>query len=176
MGLVLGIALLVVTAAATYHSISLLTAAMDATRLFSYEELTVHAFGRPMGVLVEVSIVAFCFGTCVAYTVAAGDILEPVLRMRALKDAVAGSPIGPLFLSKRRVLCVLWGIVMLPLSLAENLSAFEASSTFGVVSLIYLVLSVAVHSVYECAAAPELTVEQVLWQALPFVVRCQHAA
>lgn len=54
MGLVPGVVLLVATAAATYHSISLLIAAMEATRLHSYEELTVHAFGQRMGVLVEV--------------------------------------------------------------------------------------------------------------------------
>ena len=37
MGLALGLSLLVATAAATYYSIALLVAAMDATKLYSYE-------------------------------------------------------------------------------------------------------------------------------------------
>jgi hypothetical protein len=121
LGLVLGLGLLCATAAASYYSITLLVAAMHATRLHSYEELSVstapprvpvpapaperslavsvadgldgsrppaqvHAFGRPLGVAVETAIICFCFGTCVAYTVAIGDILEPVLAMREVRE------------------------------------------------------------------------------------------
>ena len=88
--------------------------------------------------------------------------MEPVLAMSAVKEFAAKLPLMGAFLtSKPHVLCLLWALVMLPLSLAENLSAFEASSTFGVISLLYLVLSVAGHSVYECRLEPENTYEKV---------------
>ena len=50
MGLVFGLAMLALAALATHFSISLLVSVMDVTRLYSYEELTVHAFGRGVGV------------------------------------------------------------------------------------------------------------------------------
>ena len=84
-----------------------------------------HAFGQRVGVLVEVAIIAFCFGTVVAYTVAIGDILEPVLAMRSVQRHLGHDVL------KQHVLFVLWLVVMLPLSLAESLSAFEASSAIS---------------------------------------------
>jgi len=155
MGLLLGLGLLAATACATHYSISLLVGAMGATRLHSFEELTVHAFGQRVGVLVEVAIIAFCFGTVVAYTVAIGDILEPVLAMRSVQRHLGHDVL------KQHVLFVLWLVVMLPLSLAESLSAFEASSAFGVLSLLYLVLSVAYHAAADCSRNPQETIQQV---------------
>ena len=38
-------------------------------------------FGKRMGVLVELNIIVFCFGTVIAYTVAVGDILKPLIKV-----------------------------------------------------------------------------------------------
>lgn len=58
-----GVCLLLVTAAASYHSIVLLIGAISVTGARSYEDLSVRMFGRWVGVLVELNIVAFCYGT-----------------------------------------------------------------------------------------------------------------
>jgi hypothetical protein len=79
MGLVPGLILLTITAFATHYSIVLLVACLDATNARSFEDLSVQVFGKLTGHLVEASIIVFCFGTCVAYTVAVGDILNPFL-------------------------------------------------------------------------------------------------
>ena len=62
----------------------MLVVARDLTGYTSYEDLTVKLFGRKMGLLVEVNIIVFCFGTGVAYLIAVGDILEPVFENTGL--------------------------------------------------------------------------------------------
>ena len=79
MGLIPGLVLLAITAFATHYSIILLVACLAATHARSFEDLSEMVFGRLTMHLVEGSIIVFCFGTCVAYTVAVGDILEPFL-------------------------------------------------------------------------------------------------
>ena len=71
--------LLLFGALATVFSIQLLIRARNQSQLFSYEDLTVTLFGKAMGIIVELNIIVFCFGTSVAYVVAVGDILDPFL-------------------------------------------------------------------------------------------------
>lgn len=132
LGIVGGIASLVTTAAASHYSVVLLTSAIARTGARSYEELTVAVFGRTMGVFVELNIIAFCFGSAIAYTVALGDLTHPLL--------------APL-LTRKQAMALCWAVVMLPLSLVERISALRGASTFGVLSVCYLVLSVAVHAI-----------------------------
>jgi amino acid permease len=75
----MGSIMLIFGAMATIFSIRLLIEARNLTGYLSYEDMTVKLFGHKMGVLVEVNIIVFCFGTTVAYIVAVGDILDPVL-------------------------------------------------------------------------------------------------
>ena len=131
LGILGGVGLLCTTAAASHFSVVLLTSAIARSGTRSYEELTVRLFGKPMGLLVELNIIAFCFGSAIAYTVALGDLLHPLTAA---------------WLSRRAVMALFWGLVMLPLSFAERLSALQCASTFGVLSVAYLVLSVVVHA------------------------------
>jgi hypothetical protein len=86
MGLVPALVLLLLTAAATHYSVVLLVSVIVATGTRSFEELTRQVFGRLNGRLVELSIVVFQFGTLVAYTVAIGDILHPLVSMPAVQS------------------------------------------------------------------------------------------
>ena len=71
-----------------------------ATGLESYEQLTVHVFGRYVGIFVEINIIIFCFGTSVAYVIAVGDILQPFLEALGIQHVLwpttpAGSAPAP---------------------------------------------------------------------------------
>lgn len=80
-GLGSGALMLVMGGLATIFSIRLLLEAARVTRSRSYEDLTVHVFGKGMGLAVEVCIIVFCFGTAIAYIVAVGDLLDPVIAL-----------------------------------------------------------------------------------------------
>lgn len=93
LGVLGGLCALLLTATAAHYSVVLLVSAIAHTGARSYEELTVRVFGKRMGRLVEVNIIIFCFGSVIAYTVAVGDLLEPLIALRAVR-AVAPSLTG----------------------------------------------------------------------------------
>ena len=107
-----GLVLLAITAFATHYSIVLLVACLSATNARSFEDLSIQLFGKVTGFLVEASIIVFCFGTCVAYTVAVGDIIDPFL-----------SDTTPAWLSRKLVMVTFWAGLMLPLSFVDKMSS-----------------------------------------------------
>ena len=127
-----GVCMLLVTAAASHYSVVLLVSAITQSGTRSYEELTVSLFGKWLGVVVELNIVIFCFGSIIAYTVALGDLLHPFIE--------------PLGFDQRSATCFFWAVLMLPLSMFERISSLQWPSLFGVLSVFYLVLSVVAHA------------------------------
>ena len=59
-GVAIGLLLLALTAAATHYSVVLLVSSIHASGVRSFEDLTVHLFGKKMGLVVEVNIILFC--------------------------------------------------------------------------------------------------------------------
>ncbi len=151
LGIVPGVALLLLTAAATHLSIMLIIAAIQATGSPSFEEMSEAIFGRWVRRVVEAAIIVFCFGCVVAYTLAVGDILEPFLHIGAVREHVP-------WLSKDLVMTFFWALIMLPLSFVEKMSALQFTSLFGTLSLGYLVLAVAIHFGFDAAADAAATV------------------
>ena len=132
VGVLGGCVMLLTTSAASHYSTCLLVSAIAQTSSRSYEELTVSLFGKTVGVITEVNIVLFCYGTVIAYTMALGDLLHPF-----------ASPLG---LDQRTTTVLVWLLLMLPLSLVEKISHLQWPSLFGVAAVVYLVLSVVAHA------------------------------
>jgi len=150
MGLVPGLVLLTITAFATHYSIVLLVSCLAVTNARSFEDLSVSLFGKRTGFLVEASIIVFCFGTCIAYTVAVGDIINPFL-----------SDSTPDWLSRKLVMVFFWAGLMLPLSFVDKMSSLQCTSLFGIMALGYLVLAVTVHFLADASVSPQQTVDKV---------------
>ena len=113
-----GLLLLLLTALATHFSVVLLVGAIATTGSSSYEELTVHLFGKGVGLVVEVCIILFCFGTTIAYTVAVVDIIGPVIALPAVHGLLP-------WLTAERLVVLVWSCVMLPLSLADSMASLQ---------------------------------------------------
>ena len=151
-GWLLGFFMLIVGAIGTIFSIRMLVVARDLTGYTSYEDLTVKLFGRKMGLLVEVNIIVFCFGTGVAYLIAVGDILEPVFENTGLGPWIAGiKPGTPWDEESRRhvrvlAMSIFFAVLMFPLSLLERINSLRFTSFFGVFSICYLVFATVYHS------------------------------
>ena len=159
MGLVPALTLLLATAVATHYSVVLLIHCIDATGTQSFEDLTRQTFGRINGRMVELSIIVFQYGTLVAYTVAIGDILEPLAQLPAVAKAMP-------WLRREYIITMFWAVIMLPLSFVERISALQFTSLFGVLALLYLVTAVAIHFAADAAIAPQQTVGQVRYATL----------
>ncbi|GMI44722.1 hypothetical protein TrCOL_g13908 [Triparma columacea] len=137
-GLITSLFLLILASLSTLLSISLLIKTANHTGGKSYEEITVMLFGRGVGGLVEASIIIFCFGTCVAYIVAVGDILQ-----EGVLDLLPSS-VG---LTREMLMIIFTGIVMFPLSLNSRINSLRYSSLFGICSIFFLVFVAAYHSI-----------------------------
>eukprot|EP00474_Spongospora_subterranea_P002232 CRZ02690.1 hypothetical protein [Spongospora subterranea] len=133
-GFILGIGLMVLSAAVTIYSINLLVCCRDETRLSSYEDLSVYCFGKRLSMIVDLSIILFCFGCGVAYIVATHDILAPIIRHQF--------PDHPLLHNKGLIMSVSVTAIMFPLSLVEKMSSLRFSSLLGVLSISYLVFAI----------------------------------
>ena len=114
------------------------------TNARSFEDLSVSLFGKVTGFLVEASIIVFCFGTCIAYTVAVGDIVDPFL-----------SSTTPTWLTRKLVMVLFWAALMLPLSFVDKMSSLQCTSLFGILALAYLVLAVTIHFIVDASLQPD---------------------
>ena len=142
LGLVPFAVLIVLTGIATHYSIVLLVDAIDATGCRSFEDLTARVIGSRTGHLVEFSIIIFQYGTLVAYTIAIGDILQPILELDSVRVAAP-------WLSRQLIMVGFWAVFMLPLSFVERMSDLQITSLLGQLSLLYLVLAVSAHSLLD---------------------------
>eukprot|EP00299_Pterocystis_sp_00344_P018102 c9047_g1_i1.p1 GENE.c9047_g1_i1~~c9047_g1_i1.p1 ORF type:complete len:461 (+),score=88.58 c9047_g1_i1:43-1425(+) len=135
-GIITGFAMLLMGAMATILSIDLLVQARVKSGLPSFEDMSVGVFGQRMGILVEMNIIVFSFGTAIAYCRAVGDILDPVITLIN----------APQWLNQQLCMTLFWFIVMLPLSMLRTMNALRFSSLFGVITIFYLVIATMIHS------------------------------
>ena len=154
MGLVPGLVLLVIIAFATHYSIILIVGAIGATNAPSFEELSQIVFGRKTRLSVELAIIVFCFGTCIAYTTAVGDILEPLLSVDWMEQHMP-------WVTRKVAMVFFWTVFMLPLSFVEQMTSLQCTSLFGVLALVYLVTAVAIHFAFDAAANPQQTIDKI---------------
>lgn len=139
-GVVPGLVLLGLAAAATVGSIDIVVDVSTTLRLSTYEDLTRRLLGRRALAVVESSIFAFCFGCAVAYIVAVGDILQ-----QGILDVFADQL--PSIVTREFAMVAFWSVIMLPLILLERIDALRFASLLGVGSVAFLVLASVVHSV-----------------------------
>jgi amino acid permease len=145
-GIALGIAMLILGAAATIFSIHLLVLVRTRTNLNSYESVSRAIFGSAVGNFVEWCIILFCFGTAVCRFRFAtfSDLSFPLIRIaqkqvaycKTLRDFI--SPVLSLTTTRvtdREAICFIWLILLLPLSLIKTVNALRFSSLFGAMSL-----------------------------------------
>eukprot|EP00501_MAST-03F_sp_TOSAG23-6_P002246 GSMAST32.ASY1.ANO1.2346.1 assembled CDS len=144
-GICLGLGLLIVSVIATIYSIRLMLYVRRVTKLKSYEELTVFMFGKIMGVIVELNIIIFCFGTSAAYIKTVNDMGKTIVVMHPNKDnhLLTNEQCGTLTLAT----VFFWLLIMLPLSFVEKMNSLRYTSLIGVLSIIYVVMATVVHSI-----------------------------
>jgi amino acid permease len=140
-GIGLGIGMLAIGAAATIFSIHLLVLVRTRTGLSTYESVSKAVFGSTVGNLVECCIILFCFGTAVCILVyvliccCLVTVRSQVAYCKTLRDFI--SPVLSLTTTRitdREAICIVWLVLLLPLSLIKSVNALRFSSLFGKLS------------------------------------------
>jgi len=134
-GIPLSVFLLVAMGYVTTLSIDMIVRAQHITGINSLEELATHFFGSRFGLLFEVSMIIFCFGTAVVYLISVADILQPMVEH--------WSGVSDVWYTGRGFFqLVLATVLLLPMSLADKINDVRYLTFTGVICILFLVISV----------------------------------
>ena len=123
------------------HVIASCTAAAqrEDPRVRSYQDVMKRATGGAgkMQMLVEVSLILYLFGGCIAFLIIIGDMLEPLVA-----------------LDRRIIISAITVCVVAPLCQLTRLSALRFSSTLAVLAVTYMVCMIVAEEPGKAAADP----------------------
>ena len=131
-GLVVGIVYMGFFGFLSFYGIRLLVLSMRFSPVRSYEGLAYQALGRPGWVAYNVSTLINCYGACLSYIVAIGDILPPLM-------AEVGLPSD-----RRLLLSVVTCFLIFPTAVLRDISALQYVSGFAI--LIYSLFALVILS------------------------------
>lgn len=139
-GIVVAFLLLGAITAATVFSIHLLVLTGERTGYHSYEDLARHLIGYKCEYFVGFLMWFFCFGCCVAYVIALGDLFQPFVRGGSSTFFESDTGL-------RIIVTIVWFCVMLPLSLPQEINSLRYFSLVAVTLIAFFVCVM----VYHCA-------------------------
>ncbi|CAK9027945.1 unnamed protein product [Durusdinium trenchii] len=131
LGLVAGISLLIATAGLCCITVWMLLVAMEETRQKSYAEVANVLHGPRAGILVDVTIALYNFGTLVSYVMIIGDVVPSFLGFLNAPEA----------LQDRTLVLVLSALVLFPLSSMPSMGALRHASLVCILMIACLSLA-----------------------------------
>ena len=138
-GIILGILLLLLSSIMSRLACHFLVKSAVMSRRRNFELLAFHAFGHMGKFFVELLIIGFLFGTCIAFFVVVGD----------LGPGIVGKVINKNPEDIRNGLLLTTGIfIILPLGLLRNIDSLSSISTATIGFYICLVLKVICFHIY----------------------------
>jgi len=124
--LVPGLVLMVFISVLAALSVVVICASADlAGKVYTFKELGARAVGPGFGVFLQVVVALYTFGSCISYAVLLLDFLPSIF------EAVSGET-GQWWEDRGFIILVLGAALLLPMSLARDLSRFEFTSTVAV--------------------------------------------
>ncbi|XP_054155907.1 putative sodium-coupled neutral amino acid transporter 10 [Oppia nitens] len=159
-GIILSIVLIVLSSLVNRFSCYLLLKSSVLAKRRNYELLAFHTYGSAGKLLVEVCVLGFLLGTCIAYFVVIGDI-GPRLVSQALDI-----PNGP---QLRAVVMTLLGMfVALPLALLRRVDSLTSFSMLSLGLYIFLVLKMLSEAMTNTARHSSSSSEDILWNEINY--------
>ncbi|KAK4655961.1 hypothetical protein QC762_307080 [Podospora pseudocomata] len=141
-GLLSGTLLLVVLTVVVDWTICLIVINSKLSGASSFQGTVEKCFGKPGLIAISVAQWAFAFGGMVAFGVIVGDSIPNV--MKAIWPDLAGGRIGSWLVDRRVVIVVFTLGVSWPLALYRDIAKLAKASTFALVSMGVIVLTVVV--------------------------------
>lgn len=129
-GLALFILFLLAQAWLSVASIREIVSALNTTELSSFEEISCVLFGRKLAVVVEISILLFCFGTAVSYHITIGDLGLAICRQFLDIDRLPWF-FASVLASRTGFLCSISACLLLPLCLYDKITELRFSCLVG---------------------------------------------
>ncbi|XP_075045522.1 sodium-coupled neutral amino acid transporter 7 [Mixophyes fleayi] len=143
-GVTAGIVLQLVLLLFIISGLVILAHCADACSERTYQEVVRGICGRVAGVLCEILIAVYTFGTCIAFFIIIGDQLDKLLG--AMMHSLPGSTI-PWYADRKFTITVTGILLILPLSLPREISVQKYASSLSVLGTCYVTFIV----IYRCA-------------------------
>ncbi|CAM9699247.1 unnamed protein product [Chrysoparadoxa australica] len=134
-GLVPGLVMLLVTAAASDYSVYTLVSCSRRSGAQTFEGVAEAAFGRSAKMMTMLLVICVTYLPMVAYTILLRDLTSPILEMYAMDET-------QMTMHGRNVLMSLLVLVVSPTCLITNLDPLKTLSMFSIFSILVLALTV----------------------------------
>jgi amino acid permease len=136
-------------------SFDVLVRAAHFTGLYTYKEIAIKAWGKPLALFAELCIMLYTFLNLIS---------RPIIISSYLKAMFASwAPHGPPILQESWLLIILVSIVMYPLTFLRNIDALKYSSFFSVLCVVFTAVVV----VFMFAITPDLAAKVSMAQDWP---------
>ncbi|KEG06977.1 putative amino acid transporter PAT4 [Trypanosoma grayi] len=158
-GIILSLLLLFTVTLATIYAIRLLVESRELTDLTSYEAMARAFFGPGWDYFIASVMWLFTFGTCVAYIISIGDIL----------DTAFASDSVPSFLrtqsGKRIMTSVIWFVGMFTMSLPKHINSLRYASGLAICCIFFFIACIVVHALQNGFKEGKLRDDVKLWKS-----------
>ncbi|MEE6500191.1 hypothetical protein FKM82_003701 [Ascaphus truei] len=144
-GVTAGISLQLVLLVFVISGLVILAHCADACSERTYQEVVRGVCGRTAGLLCELLIAVYTFGTCIAFLIIIGDQLDKLLS--AMMHSTAGSSI-PWYADRKFTISVTGLLFILPLSLPREISVQKYASSLSVLGTCYVTTIVIVRCIW----------------------------
>ncbi|KAM4614490.1 sodium-coupled neutral amino acid transporter 7 isoform 1-T2 [Discoglossus pictus] len=150
-GVTAGISLQLVLLFFIISGLVILAYCADACSERTYQEVVRGVCGRKTGVLCELLIAVYTFGTCIAFFIIIGDQLDKLLN--AMMNMSAGSSI-PWYADRKFTITVTGILFVLPLSLPREISVQKYASSISVLGTCYVTIIILVRCIGRSSEPP----------------------
>lgn len=147
-GVTAGIVLQLVLLLFIISGLVILAHCADACSERTYQEVVRGICGRVTGVLCEILIAVYTFGTCIAFFIIIGDQLDKLIG--AMMHSLAGSSV-PWYADRKFTITITGILFVLPLSLPREISVQKYASSLSVLGTCYVTFIV----IFRCAQPHE---------------------
>ncbi|KAI0852101.1 aspartic peptidase domain-containing protein [Daldinia vernicosa] len=180
-GLLAGIVLLISLTIIVDWTIRLIVINSKLSGANSFQGTVEHCFGKPGLVAISIAQWAFAFGGMIAFGIIVGDSIPQVLR--TIWPGLSSTPVLWLLADRRAVICFFILGISYPLTLYRDIAKLAKASTFALISMGIILVTVVVQSVLTPAenrgsfTLPLLTINDGIFQAvgvISFAFVCQH--
>ncbi|XP_043993862.1 putative sodium-coupled neutral amino acid transporter 7 [Gambusia affinis] len=112
----------------------------------TYQEVVRATCGKVTGILCELAIAIYTFGTCIAFFIVIGDQLDRLVA--AVAHETEGSPEGHWYTDRKFTIIVTAVLVILPLSIPKEISFQKYASALSVMGTWYVTVVVIVKYIF----------------------------
>ncbi|KAK3533887.1 hypothetical protein QTP70_032996 [Hemibagrus guttatus] len=112
----------------------------------TYQEVVRAVCGRVLGIICEIAIAVYTFGTCIAFLIIIGDQLDKLIS--AMAHDVDSAVVSHWYTDRRFTITVTSVLIILPLSIPKEIGFQKYASTFSVIGTWYVTVIIIIKYIW----------------------------